>query len=63
MSAGVGVAGYLNSPDPIAGRFVVNPFGEGLLYRTGDMCTWRADGTLEFISRGSDRGVTSEVIA
>ena len=35
---GVGVAaGYLKRPDLSKERFIVNPFGPGLVYRTGDL--------------------------
>tara|TARA_R110000850_G_scaffold42454_22_gene108962 strand:+ start:182 stop:3883 length:3702 start_codon:yes stop_codon:yes gene_type:complete len=47
-------AGYLNRPDLTAERFVENPFSShpgSLLYRTGDLCKWRADGSLELLGR------------
>ncbi|WP_053133416.1 non-ribosomal peptide synthetase [Pseudomonas sp. MIACH] len=49
---GAGVAtGYLNQPQLTAQKFVSNPFGEGLLYRTGDLACWQADGTLLYRGR------------
>lgn len=48
--AGVG-AGYLNRPELTAEKFVVNPFGEGMLYKTGDLAYWRDDGNIEYIGR------------
>lgn len=53
--AGDGVSdGYLNRPDLTAERFVENPYDtdpQSRLYRTGDQCRWREDGTLEFLGR------------
>ena len=43
--------GYLNRPELTAEKFVDNPFGEGKLYRTGDLAYWREDGNLIFVGR------------
>ncbi|MCP1462694.1 non-ribosomal peptide synthetase [Pseudomonas sp. S3E17] len=49
---GAGVAkGYLNQPQLTAETFIPNPFGAGLLYRTGDLVCWQADGTLLYRGR------------
>lgn len=47
---GVG-AGYLNRPELTAKRFVPNPFGEGILYRTGDVGRWTSDGKIALSGR------------
>ncbi|MBI1890864.1 MAG: non-ribosomal peptide synthase/polyketide synthase [Burkholderiales bacterium] len=47
---GVG-RGYLGRDELNREKFVANAFGEGLLYATGDLARWRADGNLEFIGR------------
>ncbi len=50
--AGDGVgAGYLNRPELTAEKFIDNPFGEGELYRTGDLGYWREDGNIAFVGR------------
>ncbi|PYI02181.1 nonribosomal peptide synthase [Aspergillus sclerotiicarbonarius CBS 121057] len=43
--------GYLNNPDETGRRFIPNPFGQGKLYRTGDMAVRHADGSIEMIGR------------
>lgn len=49
---GAGVAkGYLNLPQLSAEKFVPNPFGDGQLYRSGDLACWRADGNLMYLGR------------
>ncbi len=53
---GVGLArGYLNRPELTEKKFIKNPFGEGRLYRTGDIVRYRmTDGlppTLDFVGR------------
>ncbi|KAF1029537.1 MAG: Gramicidin S synthase 2 [Pseudomonas sp.] len=49
---GAGVAkGYLNQPQLTAEKFIVDPFGDGLLYRTGDLASWQPDGTLLYQGR------------
>jgi amino acid adenylation domain-containing protein len=49
---GFGLArGYLDAPDLTAKRFVPDPFSPGLLFRTGDLGLFRADGTLDLLGR------------
>ena len=50
--AGDGVgAGYLNRPELTAEKFIPNPFGEGKLYKTGDLAYWREDGNIVYVGR------------
>ena len=50
--AGEGVArGYLNRPELTAEKFVKNPFGEGRMYRSGDLARWLPDGNIEYLGR------------
>lgn len=50
--AGYGVgAGYLNRPELTAEKFIDNPFGEGKLYKTGDLAYWREDGNIVYVGR------------
>jgi len=49
---GAGIArGYLNRPDLTAEKFIANPFGEGRLYKTGDLARYLPDGNIEFLER------------
>jgi amino acid adenylation domain-containing protein len=49
---GAGVAlGYLNRPELTAEKFIPNPFGEGRLYRSGDLVRRLPDGELEYLGR------------
>lgn len=52
---GAGLArGYLRRPQLTAEKFVPSPFNataEARLYKTGDLCSWRTDGMLEFHGR------------
>jgi non-ribosomal peptide synthetase component F/acyl carrier protein len=52
---GVGVArGYLGRPELTAQRFVPDPFScqaGAVLYKTGDLARYRADGAIEFLGR------------
>jgi thioesterase domain-containing protein/acyl carrier protein len=43
-------AGYLNQPELTAEKFPTHP-DYGPLYRTGDLCRWLPDGTIEFLGR------------
>ena len=50
--AGSGVTrGYLNRAKLTAERFIPNPFGEGRLYRSGDLARWKSNGDLEYLGR------------
>ncbi|GHB61491.1 non-ribosomal peptide synthetase [Persicitalea jodogahamensis] len=50
--AGAGVArGYHNRPELNAEKFVNNPFGDGLLYRTGDLGKWTSTGEIHCLGR------------
>ena len=49
---GVGLArGYLNRPELTSQKFIDNPFGDGKIYRTGDLGRWLEDGNIEFLGR------------
>ncbi|MGG0823585.1 amino acid adenylation domain-containing protein [Paenibacillus turicensis] len=50
--AGDGVAkGYLNQPELTAEKFIDNPYGEGKLYRSGDLARWLPNGEIEYLGR------------
>ncbi len=44
-------AGYLNNPELTNEKFIENPFGDGIIYKTGDLAKWLPDGNIEFIGR------------
>ncbi len=50
MATGVS-KGYLNNPTFTAEKFISNPFGDGILYKTGDLVKWLPDGSIDFIGR------------
>jgi amino acid adenylation domain-containing protein/non-ribosomal peptide synthase protein (TIGR01720 family) len=43
--------GYLNRPELTSQRFISNPYGEGRLYKTGDLACYLPDGNIEFLGR------------
>ncbi|MCG8312565.1 MAG: amino acid adenylation domain-containing protein, partial [Pseudomonadales bacterium] len=50
--AGDGVgAGYIGRDDLTTEVFIENPFGEGKLYKTGDLARYLPDGSIEYIGR------------
>ena len=50
--SGVNVGqGYLNNEKLTDEKFIDNPFGEGKLYKTGDLAYWREDGEIIFCGR------------
>ncbi|MDH6554870.1 non-ribosomal peptide synthetase [Streptomyces sp. SAI-041] len=54
--AGDGVAGgYLGRPELTAQRFVPSPFGDGTLFRSGDLAAYLPDGSLRFIGRADSQ--------
>jgi acyl carrier protein len=47
-------AGYLNRPELTAEKFIPDPFSTSpaaRLYKTGDLCRYRTDGSIEFLGR------------
>ncbi|MFL6313358.1 MAG: amino acid adenylation domain-containing protein [Terriglobales bacterium] len=47
--------GYLNRAELTAQRFLENPFGEGKIYRSGDLGRWLASGELEYLGRADNQ--------
>ncbi|RIP37330.1 amino acid adenylation domain-containing protein [Staphylococcus gallinarum] len=47
--------GYLNRPELTQEKFIDNPFGEGKLYRTGDLAMWHKDGNIACLGRIDDQ--------
>ena len=43
--------GYLNREDLTNEKFIQNPFGEGKIYKTGDLAKWLPDGNIDYIGR------------
>ncbi|MCF4967182.1 non-ribosomal peptide synthetase [Nostoc sp. CMAA1605] len=43
--------GYLNQPELTHEKFISNPFGEGKLYKTGDLARYLSDGNIEYLGR------------
>ncbi|NOQ24722.1 MAG: AMP-binding protein [Bacteroidales bacterium] len=49
---GVGLAkGYLNNVELTEEKFIKNPFGKGILYKTGDQAKWSSDGNIQLVGR------------
>jgi len=53
--AGIGLArGYIKRPDLTDAGFIKNPFpetGNEKVYKTGDLCRWLPDGSLQYLGR------------
>ncbi|HLO30244.1 MAG TPA: amino acid adenylation domain-containing protein [Anaerolineales bacterium] len=43
--------GYLHRPELTAERFIPNPFGLSVIYKTGDLARYLTDGNIEFFGR------------
>lgn len=43
--------GYINNPELTRSKFIPNPFGEGRLYKTGDVVRWLDNRVIEYIGR------------
>ncbi len=43
--------GYLKNEENTSKKFIKNIFGQGILYKTGDLAKWNDDGSIEFIGR------------
>ncbi len=54
--SGPGVAkGYLNKEDLTSENFIPNPFGDHMLYKTGDLGKWLHNGEIQFLGRLDDQ--------
>ena len=53
---GIGVSsGYINNKDATNKNFIKNPFGNGMLYKTGDYGKFNSEGEIEYIGRMDDQ--------
>jgi acyl-CoA synthetase (AMP-forming)/AMP-acid ligase II/acyl carrier protein len=53
---GAGVAkGYVKQPELTAAKFIANPFGDGRLYKSGDVVRLLPSGDVEFLGRVDDQ--------
>ncbi|WP_433384642.1 non-ribosomal peptide synthetase [Micromonospora sp. KLBMP9576] len=43
--------GYVGNPELTAARFLPDPYGGGVMYRTGDVVKWGLDGNLVYLGR------------
>ena len=43
--------GYLNRPEKTAETYIANPFGPGVVYRTGDIVRFQPGGNVQFVGR------------
>ena len=54
--SGDGVSyGYVNQPDLTSKNFVKNPFGDGLMYKTGDLAKFLPNGEIAYIGRNDSQ--------
>jgi len=54
--AGAGVGqGYLGLKEITKSRFLTNPFGNGFIYKTGDLARWTQSGKLHFLGRNDNQ--------
>lgn len=53
---GKGVAkGYVNRPEMTKSKFIINPYGDDLIYNTGDVVRWTDLGNIEFQGRNDSQ--------
>ncbi len=43
--------GYINNPEMTKKSFIKNPFGDGMLYKSGDIGKWNSAGEIDYIGR------------
>jgi amino acid adenylation domain-containing protein len=51
VSGDLVAAGYVGMPELTSARFGQDPYGPGVLYRTGDIVKWGSDGTMIYLGR------------